>query len=399
MHSKLSLIFLITCSYLLACNVSYAQNISKKRDTKRKLEQEIEKINKHIDENNKNKKDALINLRLIQKKINLREKLVKESKQQLESLETRIKSTRKEESLLQAKHDSLLQNYSKLLSLAYKTRQGQLWFLQILSSANFSQALRRTAYLRSFNHHLQNKAEAIIESSDSLKVKRDTLEQLKQKEQNVNKARTNELKQLKQEKSSANNIIAKLNRDKKSYLKDLKKKKAEINRLNKEIAKLIQEATKANLAKKTKQTTDNKSSIDYSLNKEFEKNKGKLPWPVNGTVLESFGNRNHPVFKNVKLPFNNGITILINDNQDVKAIFDGVVKQIVLIPGYKQCILIQHGNYFSFYCKLEQVYVKAGDKVKTLEKIGKAETIDGNSQLHFQIWKGSKVNNPEEWLK
>ena len=58
-----------------------------------------------------------------------------------------------------------------------------------------------------------------------------------------------------------------------------------------------------------------------------------------------------------------------------------------------------YGSYFSFYCKLKTVSVKAGDKVKTGQALGTVDTIAGESQLHFQIWKGTTPQNPELWLK
>ena len=48
---------------------------------------------------------------------------------------------------------------------------------------------------------------------------------------------------------------------------------------------------------------------------------------------------------------------------------------IVVMPGYNKCVLVQHGNYFSFYCKLGTVSVKAGDKVKTGQVVGTVDTI------------------------
>ena len=79
--------------------------------------------------------------------------------------------------------------------------------------------------------------------------------------------------------------------------------------------------------------------------------------------------------------------------------FIGVVKQIVVMPGYNKCVLIQHGNYFSFYCKLATANVRPGDTVKTGDIIGTVDTIDGMNQLHFQIWKGTAPQNPELWLR
>ena len=79
--------------------------------------------------------------------------------------------------------------------------------------------------------------------------------------------------------------------------------------------------------------------------------------------------------------------------------FDGVVKKIVVMPGYNICVLVQHGNYFSFYCKLQSSSVKAGDRVKTGQPIGRVDTINGETKLHFQIWQGQKPQNPELWLR
>jgi septal ring factor EnvC (AmiA/AmiB activator) len=69
------------------------------------------------------------------------------------------------------------------------------------------------------------------------------------------------------------------------------------------------------------------------------------------------------------------------------------------MPGYNQCVLLQHGGYFTFYCKLANVSVKAGDKVKTGQVIGLVDTISGETQLHFELWEGKTPRNPENWLK
>ena len=69
------------------------------------------------------------------------------------------------------------------------------------------------------------------------------------------------------------------------------------------------------------------------------------------------------------------------------------------MPGYNQCILVQHGDYYTFYCKLGDVSVKAGDKVKAGTLLGHVDTISGETQLHFQVWKGTDSMDPEKWLR
>jgi murein DD-endopeptidase MepM/ murein hydrolase activator NlpD len=116
-------------------------------------------------------------------------------------------------------------------------------------------------------------------------------------------------------------------------------------------------------------------------------------------VVGRFGKHYHPVYKNLQLPPNNGVDIALTKGTQVKAVFDGVVKQVMVMPGYSQCVLIQHGNYFTLYCKLKSLNVAEGDKVKTSDVIGSVDAIGGQVQLHFEVWKGSTPQDPETWLK
>ena len=161
----------------------------------------------------------------------------------------------------------------------------------------------------------------------------------------------------------------------------------------------MQKAKAAKENKKKGTTKAKNKDIDYKLSEEFLSNKGKLTWPAEGPVVEHFGQHNHPVFTKVKMPFNNGISITLPPSTTIKSVFRGVVKQIVVMPGYNQCVLIQHGEYFTFYCKLENITVKQGDIVQAKQAIGTVGTINGDTQLHFQIWAERNPQNPEFWLK
>ena len=60
---------------------------------------------------------------------------------------------------------------------------------------------------------------------------------------------------------------------------------------------------------------------------------------------------------------------------------------------------MQHGGYFTFYCKLARVSVKSGQKASTGQVIGTVDTIAGETQLHFQLWDGKDPEDPEDWLR
>ncbi|MCR5003619.1 MAG: peptidoglycan DD-metalloendopeptidase family protein, partial [Bacteroidales bacterium] len=259
------------------------------------------------------------------------------------------------------------------------------------------QAFRRFGYLHSLSQQMNTQAKKIMATKDELIENKAQLERMRTTAQKMRNLRVGELTKLKVEEKESNKLVNTLRRSSKKYKADLASKRRQVEALNREIERIIRAAMNQG-------TTQNKNKkaaapIDYTLAKEFAANKGKLPWPVSGPVIDSYGQHYHPVYKNVKLPFNNGITIATNDGEPVKAVFDGVVKQIVVMPGYNQCILVQHGNYFSFYCKLGSVSVKAGDKIKTGQVLGKVGTIGGETQFHLQIWFGRTPQNPQSWLR
>ena len=66
-----------------------------------------------------------------------------------------------------------------------------------------------------------------------------------------------------------------------------------------------------------------------------------------------------------------------------------------------QVQIVRHGEYLTVYAKLEDVFVKQGDNVKTKQNIGKVskDAEDGQTILHFEVWKsGIGKMNPEPWL-
>ena len=63
-------------------------------------------------------------------------------------------------------------------------------------------------------------------------------------------------------------------------------------------------------------------------------------------------------------------------------------------------IMIKHGEYFTVYAKLKTASVKTGENITTGQEIGTVDTsVDGISEVEFQIWKGKEKLDPEPWLK
>ena len=235
---------------------------------------------------------------------------------------------------------------------------------------------------------MNSEAEEIIAAKERLAGQKAELTQMYNEAGALKREREKEYNTLLSEEKKTRTVVNALAKDKKKYQAELDRKRKEMERLNKEVKKVLGKE----MAKKDK--------IDYAVSGKFEQNKGNLPWPVKGVVTETYGAQKHPVYKNISLPANDGITITAQKGSEAKSVFEGVVKQIMIMPGYGHCVLVQHGEYFTFYCKLAKAVVKSGQKVKAGDTLGTLETTEDNSaQLHFQLWKGNVKQNPSLWLR
>ena len=374
-----------------------AQDTRAQEEKKARLEREIAIIDKQLAENASQSSSMLTDLSLIRKKISNRKALVSESDRVIRQYSDSIYMAQKEINRLQARVDTLTAHYSKLVLSAYKNRDSRIWYMYMFASDNLGQAFRRFGYFRNLSTQMKNEAKSIRTMQDELALKQERLALLKKDAQAVKAERQKELDNLRKDESKADSVVKKLQKDRKKYQSQLASKKKEIDALNREIARLIANAMNKDGQKSSSKTP--KAPVDMKLDAEFSKNKGKLPWPADGPVVSRFGKHYHPVYKNLELPPNNGVDIALAKGEHVKAVFDGVVSQVLVMPGYNQCVLVQHGNYFTLYCKMKNIAVKAGDKVKTGQLIGDIDTINGQTQLHFEVWKGKDPQNPETWLR
>jgi septal ring factor EnvC (AmiA/AmiB activator) len=379
-----------------------AQDTRRQESRKAQLEKEIAAINRQLKDNARSSSRALTDLSLVRRKIAARQELIAESDREIRSLDDSMRVKQREIDRLQARHDTLSLYYDRLVRGAYKNRDSRIWYMYILSSENIGQAVRRFGYLKGLSRNMSEQGKRIQETAAELELEKERLEGLRDAARELRSQRQADVDALRTEEGESASLVSRLEKDRRKYQDELRKKNREVEALNREIAEIIRKATakpKSGGKSTAKGGKTTSTAIDETLSKNFAANKGRLPWPVEGSVIESYGQHYHPVYKNVKLPFNNGVTLAVARGAQAKAVFDGTVSQVVVIPGYNQCVLVQHGAYFTFYCKLKSVAVKAGEKVKTGQVIGTVDTISGEDQFHFQLWKERTPQNPENWLR
>lgn len=408
---------LALCLLVVFCLLSsgglYAQSKEKLKKQKNKIHNQIKEMNGLLSEISINKKKSELAYLINQKKIGAREDLIKSINQEINLLDHELSTQEKAIDSLNNLLQEYREQYEKMLVYAYKNRNANNSIIFIFSASDFNDAYKRMKYLKKIGDYRKYQAEELNKAQMLVEQK---IEKLEEKKAQKNKYLGNkhyERNKLKTERKENQEVLKNLKMDEKKLKKKIQKKQREAQKLDDEIRKIIQkeieiarkkaeEARKKNKGK----SRDPKDAFDLTpvasrLSKNFEKNKGKLPWPVkSGTVSGKFGINTHAVFEHLKVN-NNGIDILTNQGSNAKAVFGGNVVAVIVLPnGGKSAVLLQHGAYFTMYSNLVTVKVEKGEKVKIGQALGKIKTDDeGKTEVHFEIWRGSEKQNPSYWLK
>lgn len=372
----------------MICN---AQSVSELEKKVNKLQGEIKTSQNLLKQTSKNKETTLKEVELLQIQIKKRDDLIKTYEKQLSILNKETKAYKNDINNLQNELEKNRQEYADLLVISYRNRNNLNNLLFIFSSQDFNQAIRRMRYIQQFQDLLKHKMEEIDNTKVDIKKRIDKNEEDKKRIENLNNTQKKERDALNKDKKALNDKVAKLKKQEKTIKKDIVQKEKETKDLQAKIKKIIEEEVSKRRAN---------AAVDTKLSANFESNKGKLPWPVEtGVVTKKYGNNPHPTQSKVVV-FNNGIDISTEQGSNALCVFDGQVST-VFNTGLTNVVMVRHGLYFTLYANLDKVFVKAGDKVKTGEKLGLVHTgaTDNVTTLHFEVWNDKNNTNPETWLK
>lgn len=382
---------------LLWPSVLRAQSLSQSQQRREALEKDIKILREQLGKTTSDHENALTQISIIQAQIDSRKKLLRESDAVIAGYNRQIKGLGAELARQERAMDTLQMHYTALVQSAYKNRDVKVWYMYLLSSENLPQAYRRLAYFKSLSSQIRKQSERIKELQKEINVQRSEVQQLRSEAQIVRRQRSDDLSQLSSEQSRQQALIKRLESNKKSYKTALLAKQKEQAALNKQIAKMLQEAASSASSKSSSKSSKAKPArpVDEKLSKNFEQNKGKLPWPVSGPVVDHFGTS-----KNGSIILKHDyISIACEQASVAKSVFDGTVVNVGLLPGFGHCVMIQHGAYYTIYGKLQAVYVHHGDKVTTGQPIGEVGVFSGRSSLNFYVVQRMTYLNPEAWLR
>ena len=392
---------------------------------------DIEETNKLLQETAQTAKTSLNRLNLLSKQILSRKKVISLLNQELDEIEKDILNIQGQLRTLKRELGDKQTNYGKSMRGLYKRHSSQDKLLFILSAESFSQSMRRMRYLREYADWQKRQANDIVEKQAEISRKQAEMEKTRAEKRTLLGTRQEESKKLESEEASQKEEVQLLNKRQKDLKADLQKKRRQAEALNRQIEKQIAEeiaraeaeakAARERVAAKGKPVPESKkepireervadtkggyamTKAEKQLSDNFANNRGRLPYPVarRHTIVATFGEQQHQELKYVRTS-NSGIDIQTSPGADARAVFNGEVTRVFVVPGYNNSVIVRHGNYLTVYSNLSQVYVKAGDRVSTRQAIGRiySDPEDGNSTiLHFQLWKEKTKLNPQPWLE
>lgn len=382
--------------FFFSFTFSYSQSIDAIKKKNEKTEREIAYLNKLLENARKDKSSTIQKVSIINQKIDKGKEMIQSLMNEVNYLDGQIKKNESVKSALESDKQRMLEFYSKMVYETWKKRNESDKLIYIFSSSSFAQAYARYKYFEQVQDYSKRQIQLIEQTNDSLTAINRELSKLIILKSETQSKITSQNNQLIREQNEANTYIADLKKKEKELLRKLNIEIKNRERFKKELEKLI-----AAQAKKSgsKNSTYKLTPEEKLISDDFAKNRGKLPWPVEqGFVSEKFGVNVHPVFKQVKLN-NAGITITTSRNADVRAVFKGVVTEIMFIPGDNNVVIVRHGNYLTVYSNLVEIFIKKGDTVNVKQKIGKLAVSSGNnSTLNFQVWRDKDNLDPQLWL-
>jgi len=414
---------------LLLSTSAWAQPASDKATLeaeRKEIQRELDEIQQQYNQVKSQKKQTLSQLNLLNRKIQLQERYLNSINQEIRNLEDNIYLSELEIYRLNKQLDTLRVQYARSVVYAYRYRSNYDYVNFIFSASSFNDALKRMDYLRTYRAY-REKQVANIESHQQLIATRQKEQLVRKDEKNkVLTVQAKKVEELGQERKQKDAVVNQLKSKEQELQKQINAKKKRDKELLNAINAIVKREIEAARAKaKTTKTPETRpedkgtagggtrrndpaakptyldlTARDVELNSGFQNNRGRLPWPVdNGVVTSNFGLNK---IENTLLTFDNpGISISTpNTGMPVKAVFDGDVIGVFNM-GDGMAVTIRHGKYFTTYSNLANVSVSKGTSVKTGQVIGRTgrnEDGDGG-QVDLILMMETKNIDPKPWLR
>ena len=359
--------------------LGFNQRQQKKQELE-KLRQRMHALRKNIEAKQQEKDSATKALKDIEVRIGERAYILKKINRHLSKQQRELKKLKKQQQKTTNKLASQREILSQQISAAYMI--GKQEYLKLLLNQENPAAIGRT--LTYYDYFHKARSHHIDEAMQTIRKLEDLTQQVKVKTKELKISRRQqqaEKQKLEDDFIDRSVVIKKMEQEIAQQGSRLKKLTAD----EKVLQQLLQEIQ--NIMPSMLTEIDKRES--------FAKRRGRLKWPVKGTVKRLFGKSRKAA--NLKW---NGVVIPTKEGEEVKAISHGRVAYADWLRGYGMLLIIDHGDgYMTLYGYNQALYKETGDWVDEGEVIATVGRSGGQSQsaLYFEVRVKGQPSNPVKW--
>jgi len=383
--------------YLFVSGLAMGQSKEELQRRKQKAYDAIKLAQELMDKTAEQRSSSVKQLRILQKGINSRAGLISTLQDEIELANSNIDEAEVSIARLTLENERNKEEYARLVYYAYRNHTEYEKLMYILAGASISQSYQRYKYLKYISEYRVQKANEIDSLIVELDYQKDQLNLFKNEKLTSLEEKEVEQQKLIGQRNRENTMVSSLKQQESQLREEIEEKERIANELENKIREIIEEeARKLNSSNIYAALTPEQELIG----KDFKKNRGKLPWPVDkGIITVGYGRNEVPGLRGSSVQ-NNGVDISSTPETEVRAVFEGEVTKVFAILGANYTVLIRHGEFLSVYQNLVNVRVKTGDKVLTKERLGEAFTDETEdvASIHFEVWQERTILNPEEWI-
>lgn len=277
--------------------------MKKMEKEKAQLQAELKQVQKEYDRARGQSRVGLGQLKLIQNKIALQEKLMGTASRELKILKDDIYLSNLEIYRLKGQLDTLKKQYANTVVYAYKNRSSYDFVNFIFSSTSFNDAVKRIAYLKSYRNYRATQMKTIAETQQLIVLRQQQQEKRATQQDEALKNQLVQKDELEVQRKDKDRVVGELRLQEKDLKAKLEQKKKLDQSLQSSITALIRrkmaEEKKADDARKAaerkaqqeriaaeKKAEDERIAAINKARKEAE-NSGATPPPVTPDVKEA----------------------------------------------------------------------------------------------------------------
>jgi len=418
--------FRLACIGFLSLLIPFSGLAQSRRELekkRKKVQEEIQYTRGILQKTSAQKSATLHKIGAINRIIDQQAEVIKDLNIELSEADKEIDIQNETLEELKASYQSERLKLRKTILKAYKGRKSANQLAFVFAASSFRQAVRRMYYLSRLSDYRKQQIGLLESKAAEVKNGLETLEEVRQEKNGILLAEKQEKQQLESDKQQKTKLVQSLAGKEAELRKKIKQNEKAVAKLNSAISAMIAREIAAAKKRAREQTgRDNTSRTSASpkssggkasrtsgtiqltpkarlISDNFESGKGSLPWPVErGYISQYFGVHAHPDLAGITL-VNNGVDITTSGGSTARAVFKGTVSAILEIPGQEKAVLLNHGEYYTVYSRLSQVYVSRGQQVESKQALGTVWTDDESKTiLQFQLWQGQSKLNPAGWL-